>query len=631
MPDILNTSLSGLRAFQNALATTSHNIANVNTEGYSRQRVNFGTMPATNVGVGYIGRGVQPQGVVRILDQYRVDALRTNVSEQARLGAFNDLAGGIDSLLASPDSGLSGPLQEFFASLQTVADSPSSVSARQVALSQANVLADRFATLNGRLEAQETEVNARLGSTISQVNSLAESVASLNNAIRDAQAAAGGAPPNDLLDQRDQLLQQLSEQVAVDVVPQDDGSVSVFVGNGQALVLSGDAGRLTLAAGEFSEAGPAVALVTESGTSMVLSSVNGGEIGGLLDFRREMLDPARNTLGQLAYGIADAMNAQHRDGMDLDGGLGGDLFSIGAPQVIPSSSNAGAGDLTAAVTDSAGLTTSNYLLSFDGAAYSLTRTDTGAAVPLTGSGTALDPFAADGLSLVVNTPPAAGDSFLLRPTASAAGDFGVLLTDPRALAAAMPVVSNTALGNAGSGRIGGDTILDVSDPNLLDPVTIEFLDALTYSVNGAGSFAYTPDAPIAVNGWQVSISGAPAAGDTFTVSANVGGVGDNRNALALSDALDGGILSGGTVSVRERFESLVSQVATDTRRSGINLTAQNAITEQALTDQLSVSGVNLDEEAANMLRFQQSYQAAAQMIGVADVLFQTVLSVTRGR
>ena len=143
MPDILNTSLTGLRAFQSALATTSHNIANVNTDGYSRQRVNFGTMPAQNVGVGYIGSGVQPQSVVRILDQYRVDSLRTNISEEARLGAFNDLAGGIDGLLASPDSGLSQPLQDFFAALQTVADNPSSVSARQVALSQANVLSDR--------------------------------------------------------------------------------------------------------------------------------------------------------------------------------------------------------------------------------------------------------------------------------------------------------------------------------------------------------------------------------------------------------------------------------------------------------------------------------------------------------
>ena len=172
-------------------------------------------------------------------------------------------------------------------------------------------------------------------------------------------------------------------------------------------------------------------------------------------------------------------------------------------------------------------------------------------------------------------------------------------------------------------------MVDPADPALLDPVTIEFLDASTYSINGAGSFAYTADAPITVNGWEVTIGGAPAAGDVFTVTSNAGGVGDNRNAQALTDAFDGGIFSGGTVSVQERFESLVSQVATDTRRSGISLTAQTAITEQARTEQLSVSGVNLDEEAANMIKYQQAYQAVAQMIGVADVLFQTVLSMTR--
>ena len=341
MPDILNTSLTGLRAFQSALATTSHNIANVNTEGYSRQRVNFGTMPAQNVGVGYIGTGVQPESVVRILDQYRVDALRTNVSEQSRLAAFNDLAGGLDGLLASPDSGLSAPLQDFFAALQTVADNPASVSARQVALSQANVLVDRFATLDDRLASQNDQVNARLGSAITQVNALAESVADLNLAIRDAQAAAGGAPPNDLLDQRDLVLRQLSERISVQTVSQDDGSVSVFVGNGQALVLGGTASELTLAPGEFPAANPEVALVTATGTTMTLAGVSGGEIGGLLDYRREMLEPTRNSLGQLALGLTEALNAQHRDGMDLDGNLGGDLFTVGAPDVVPSTSNSG--------------------------------------------------------------------------------------------------------------------------------------------------------------------------------------------------------------------------------------------------------------------------------------------------
>ncbi len=629
MPDILNTSLTGLRAFQSALATTSHNIANVNTEGFSRQRVNFGTMPAENVGVGYIGRGVQPQGVVRILDQFRVDSLRNNLTEQSRLTALNGLAGGIDSLLASPDSGLSRPMQDFFSALQTVADNPSSVSARQVALSQAEVLADRFSTLDSRLSGLNGEVNARLQSSLTQVNTLAANVADLNLAIRDAQAAAGGAPPNDLLDQRDVVLNQLAEQIAIDVVAQNDGSVSVFIGNGQALVLGPDSSELALVGGDFPAANPEVALVTATGGNLIMRDLQGGEIGGLLDFRREMLTPTRNTLGQLATAVNDALNGQNALGMDLDGNLGGDIFSLGAPAVYGASSNTGTGAVDLTVADVGGLTNADYLLAFDGGGYTLTRSDTGAAVALTGSGTALDPFLADGLEIVVNSPPAAGDTFLLRPTAEAAGSFGVALTDPRALAAALPIVASAPLSNTGSGSIQGETILDASDPNLLADVTIEFTGPATFSVNGAGSFAYTAGADIDINGWRVNITGAPAVGDQFTIASNAGGVGDNRNAQALTAAFDGGILAGGNVSVRERFESLVSEVATETRRSGINLTAQTAITERALNDQLATSGVNLDEEAANMLRFQQAYQATAQMISVADTLFQTLLSVAR--
>lgn len=629
MPDILNTSLTGLRAFQSALATTSHNIANVNTEGFSRQRVNFGTMPAENVGVGFVGSGVQPQGVVRILDQFRVESLRNNLTEQSRLTAFSGLVGGIDSLLASPDSGLSQPMQDFFSALQTIADNPSSLSARQVALSQAEILADRFSTLDGRLSALGGEVNTRLQSSLTQVNTLAANVADLNLAIRDAQAAAGGAPANDLLDQRDVVLNQLAEQIAIDVVPQSDGSVSVFIGNGEALVLGADSSELALVGGDFPAASSEVALVTATGGSLIMRNLQGGEIGGLLDFRREVLTPTQNTLGQLATALNDALNGQNALGMDLDGNLGGDIFSLGAPAVYRAVSNTGTGSVDLAIADLGLLTNADYLLAFDGGTYTLTRSDSGAAVALAGSGTALDPFTADGLEIVVTSPPATGDSFLLRPTAEAAGTFGVALMDPRALAAALPIIASAPLGNTGTGSIQGETILDATDANLLDSVTIEFTGPATYSVNGAGSFAYTPGADIDLNGWRVNIAGAPAVGDQFTITSNAGGVGDNRNAQALTAALDGGILAGGNVSVRERFESLVSEVATESRRSGINLTAQTAITERALNDQLATSGVNLDEEAANMLRFQQAYQATAQMISVADTLFQTLLSVAR--
>ncbi len=625
MADFLNTSLTGLLANQNALATTSHNIANVNTEGYNRQRIVFGTLPASNVGVGFVGRGVQVESISRVVDGFRTSQLRDSVSEQSRLEALYQMSSGIDTLLASPNTGLSGPLNNFYASMQKLADDPSSLAARQAVMSEASILVDRFQTLNGRLDTLAGDVETQLDINIEEVNLLTGAIADVNLAI---QSASVGGQPNDLLDQRDLLLKDLASKLSVTVV--DDGAmVNVFAANGQALVLGAQPSSLSLIPGEYAGTGSQIGL-SGPGVSGVqpLDDLSGGTVGGLLDFRREVLDPIRNGLGQLATALTSSVNGQHRLGMDLDGALGGDFFAIDAPLVLTGRSNAGTGVVTVSIGDPGALTTGDYVLGYDGAAYSLRRLDTGAVVPLSGSGTALDPFVADGLSIVVNPPPAAGDTFLIRPTVAAASGLGLAVDDIRHLAAAMPVISSADLTNTGNGTIFGDNVVDISHPDLLDPVTIAFTDPNTYTINGAGSFAYVPGQTIAVNGWEVVLDGAPEAGDVFNVNSNVGGVGDNRNALALFDSGTRGILNGGTLSVQSGFENLVAATGAATRQAEINLTAQSSITEQITAEQLATSGVNLDEEAANMLRYQQAYQAIAQLIGVADVLFQTVLAAS---
>ncbi len=435
MTDFFNTSLTGLISFQRALATTSHNIANVNTEGYSRQRVNLGALSAAKVGPLFIGQGVQVIGIERVLDQLQVDQLRGYVTERTRLDVFTELSSGVDSLIANPDSGLSQALQELFSGVQTAADSPSSITARQLVLSQANILADRIDTLHQRFEADNAAVEARLSASISKVNALAASIADLNGAIVETSAGAGGAPPNDLLDQRDLVLRELAELVAVEVVQQSDGALNVFLGNGQGLVLATEARSLALVPGRFGSVSSEIAFVAANGTKIGLGSLNGGAIGGLLDFRREVLDPSRNTLGQISVALAQTFNAQHRQGMDLEGNLGGDFFALGSPTVVPNTQNSGAGDITVAITDVGSLTNGDYVMAFDGATYTLTRFDGGSVVPMTGSGSVADPFVADGLSIVVNITPAAGDEFLLRPTYDVAGSFAVRLSDPVRFAA----------------------------------------------------------------------------------------------------------------------------------------------------------------------------------------------------
>ena len=628
MTDLLGTTLSGLLSFQRSLATTSHNIANVNTEGYSRQRVNLTALPAENIGGAIVGRGVGINSIDRVLDGFQVAEVRGNLTQQGRLEVFSQLSREIDSLLGSADSGLAPALLGFFEGVQAAADDPSSTGARQSLLSQANVLAGRLTSLDDRLVAQQNGLTDRLAASIPEVNALAAAVAELNSGIVEASAVSGSLP-NDLLDQRDQVIAKLSEQLAVEVVGQSDGSVNIFIGSGQALVLAGEASELRFGNGEFGAASPDIFLDSISGTSMITNNLAGGQIGGLLDAGRELVAPARNQLGQLSIALARAANAVHEGGLTLKGELGSALFAVGAPQSFESSANGGSASLNVVIADEGQLTASDYQLQLDAAGPQLIRLDSNAVVPLSGTGTAADPYTADGLEIVVTGTAASGDAFLIQPTVAAARGFTLLVTDPGELALASPVAATTNVANSGSVTVESLEVFDAEAPGLLNTVAIEFLSASTYSIDGAGVFAYDPDTPIEVNGWRLELGGTPEPGDRLDVALNAGGVGDNRNALQLGSVLEKGILNGGTLSVEGVYSGLLSSVSTGTQQAEIRLQAQTTITEQSIQELQSVSGVNLDEEAANMVRFQQAYQAAAQMLGVADSLFQTLLGAVR--
>jgi len=361
----------------------------------------------------------------------------------------------------------------------------------------------------------------------------------------------------------------------------------------------------------------------------ITSFLSGGIVGGLLDFQREMLDPARNELGRFAVTLTEAFNAQHVAGMDLNGQLGTDFFAVGGPRVFPAQTNGGGATITATIEDTNGLAATGYRLLFDGTSYLLTRADTGAAVPLTGTGTAADPLRADGIALVVAGAPAAGDLFQIEPLSEAVSGFEVLITDTDAVAAAAPIRTRLDPANLGDGAISAGEVVDVTDPALLTTATIQFLTANTYSINGAGSFAYTPGGDITINGARFQISGSPQAGDQFIVEANTGGVGDNRNALLLAQVGDLKVLDGGTTSLSQAVNRVVTRVGAQTLQSSNTRDAQNVLKEQAMEALQAESGVNLDEEAADLLRFEQSYQAAAQVVAVADTLFQSLLAAIR--
>ncbi len=628
MTNLLGTTLSGLLSFQRSLTTTSHNIANVNTEGYSRQRVNLTALPAENIGGAMVGRGVEVNSIERVMDGFQVAEVRSNVTQLGRLEVFSQISRELDSLLGGTDSGLSPALLGFFEGVQAAADDPSSTAARQSLLSQANVLADRFSAIDERLEAQQRTLNDRLSASVPAVNALAAAVANLNTGIIEASAVSGGVP-NDLLDQRDQVLSDLAEQLSIAVVPQRDGSVNVFIGSGQALVLGAESSSLRFGNGEFGQASPDLYLDSIAGTSLITSNLSGGEIGGLLDADRELISPSRNQLGQLSLALGKLANEVHASGLTLKGELGGDLFRVGAPESFESFNNTGGATLEVVIADESALTASDYQFQVNGASVQLIRLDTKTDVPLSGSGTLADPYVADGLEIVVSGSFADGDAFLVRPTATAASDFSLAITNPADLALASPVSASVNLANRGSVAVRSIVVNNSSDANLLDNVAIEFLSDTTYSINAAGSFTFDPDSSIDFNGWKLELEGEPVAGDQLEVAINAGGVGDNRNALALGEVFERGILEGGSLSVEGANSVILSNISTGTQQAEIPQHAQTTITEQSMAELQSISGVNLDEEAANMVRFQQAYQAAAQMLGVADSLFQTLLGAVR--
>jgi flagellar hook-associated protein 1 FlgK len=624
MADLLSTAVSALSAYSRGLATTSHNIANVATEGYSRQRVLYGTREAQSSGNGWVGSGVNATSIERVYDQFLGLQYRTTTTAFGRQEVFAALAGRVGALFADAETGVGAALQRFTNAVQDVATAPTSIPARQVLLAEASALAGELRNHDERLERLANEVGGRVTSVVADINGIAASLADLNERIVSSRARTG-QPPNDLLDERDRLLDQLSTRIAVSTVEQDDGALNVFVGSGQPLVLGPQATRLAAQADIYDSGGVRVGVTTAAGFVDITGSVSGGELGGLLDVRRQVLDPARRTLGQLAVGIAETVNARQRAGMDLTGAAGRDLFAVGDVQALAGRGNTGGATLEVTRADLGQVAAADYLLEFGGAGWSLRRADTGAAVVLAGSGTPADPFRADGLEIVATGAANPGDGFLVRATHGAAAGMRAVLADPSAFAAALPVRADTAAGNRGTGAAAGQSVVDPANPSLRNTVSITFTSPGTYSIDGGPDQAFAPGTPIEHNGWRLELSGTPEAGDVFTVSSNVAGLGDNRNALGLTDALAQRTLNGGTASLADVFGRLVADVGVQSRQAQMSRDALELVRGDARAAIDSVSGVNLDEEAANLMRLQQAYQAAAQVVRVADTLFDTLI------
>jgi len=624
---IFGVGVSALLAAQRQLQVTGHNIANVGTEGYSRQRAELAAREPLGPGFAAIGRGVDVIGIERVVDQFVNFRLGMRITAEAEQRTLAEFAGQVNNLLGDAESGLAPALKQFFAAVHDVANDPTSTAARQALITEAESLADRFAQLEARIQDQRAIASGRVRAGIAEINQLADSIAELNRAIVDARGRGGGAPPNDLLDKRDELVRRLAEYLPVDTAEQTDGSLNVYVGRGQALVVGFDA--TTLAARPVYGDPDRLAIGYEQNGRFVdvTSLLQGGELGALLDARTKLLDPASAELGRIAASLAETFNAVHRANMDLDGALGGDFFSFTMPAPVPGQGNAATGSPQVSIVDVGDLAASDYELRFDGTDFVVRRLSDGAAVgTIPPGGTAV----IDGLSIDLSgvSGAAIGDSFLLQPT-SAAATLSVAIRDPRAVAAALPVHAASADGNAGAGEIVSISVLDPSDPALRDPIDIEFVGG-EFVVDGtAVPLDPSGETTIEANGWRVVIRGVPEEGDVFTVRDNAGAAGDNRGALALAALEDAPTMVGGTASYGDAYAGLVARVGVETRRAEINADVQARMLEEARAQRENVSGVNLDEEAANLLKAQQAYAAAAQVIATAGEMIDTLLQTMR--
>lgn len=700
MADLLNIGLSGISAAKTKLSVTGHNITNINTPGYTRQDTVQATRTPQFSGAGYIGSGTSLTDIRRSYNEFLTTQLRSSTALNSDVKAYKSQIDQLDGLLAGTTTGVTPSLQAFFSAMQTAAEDPANIPARQLVLAEAEGLARRFNNIYDNITSQNSFINKQLVTTTEQINRLAQTVGSLNAAI--SSAGTNGQQPNDLLDARDEAVRQLSTYVGVTVVVQDDNSFNLSIGSGQPLVVGSTVNQLQAVPGRGDPNTFEIDFISGGSRQNITGSISGGEMGGLLRYRTEVLDPTVNALGRLALSISSEVNSQLGQGLDLKGQVGAALFNnindpkLAALRVRPMADNISNASGSMNITNTKLLTTSNYQLDFDGTNYSARRLSDGAVMSVTvGAGGVLsfaDSAGRDqGFTLQMSGTPSAGDRFVLEPTRRGAADLSVVLDQADQLAFAGPFKADAALQNKGTGSIGQPSVEMVLDPDSLpqanfvaDDLSLDHLKAvgnisLRYD-EATGSMVFnTPlpsgvtitaipvegqAAPAGITGLpitpgqtnqlsyaievdiagvkqsftiQQTISGRPQNNDQFSVGFNQNGVSDNRNALKLADlqnkpvvGVDANIKDVSTgVSFTDGYGDMIERVGTLTAQARQDDVATGAILKQATDNRNSLSAVNLDEEAANLIQFEQYYNASAQIIQVARSLFDTLINTFR--
>lgn len=643
---LLNIGTRALQVNQVALQTAGNNIANVNTPGYSRQQVVLKTVEGQFTGGGYIGKGVDIQTIQRNFSEFLTRQSAMATSTQSADSARSDKLKQLEGIFPGGASGLGASISDMLNAFSDVANAPTDLTARSVVLTKVDETASRLRSASQSLDDLQNGVKQELGQKVTVINSLAQGIADVNQQI--ARAQGSGQPPNDLLDKRDQLVRELNQYVQTSSVPADDGTVGIFIGGSQALVLGTSAATVAIGSDDFGDPLKSKLTVQRNGQTTTLDEnvLGGGEVSGLLRFQNTDLAEGRNLLGRLTMAVTETMNAQHKLGLDMDGNVGGNLFSptvFTASNVLvpvpPATPNVGTGVLTLSINDPTKFAASDYDVNFTGAATgTITRRSDGVVVnfPQVPPTTAPVLATVDGLDISVGGTPAAGDRFEIKPYSTSASNISSVFSTPRALAVASPVAGLMGAGNTGS--MQQLTLTARSNPPANVPVTVTFTgpNSYTRSDQGATVFTYTPGQAIEgtvpattpLSEWSLTLQGSPNAGDTFTVKANPYPGTSAGNASAMLNLRDKAAFDGAALT--DGYAGLMSQIGIRVQSAGYSAQVSDTIAVNLERDRTSVSGVNLDEEASKLLQFQQAYQASAKMIQIANAIFDTLMqSLTR--
>ncbi len=543
MSNIFDVGSSALNSLQRAISTTGNNIANANTDGYSRQEVEFASRTPNRIGGVTLGTGVEISSIRRAYDQFLTQDVQARTSSSGYYSLYSTTAEQIDNLMADPATSISSAMDQFFAAMEAVANSPTSQPERQVMLSEAGTLANRFNYVDARLSELAENTNEQMSVFVMDINQYTKDIAQLNQQIARLERTPGGSP-NDLLDQRDRAIESLSKLVRVDTRLQEDGSINVFTSSGHRLVSQAGAETVRLSAAPQPDGPVRLYISAPGGADAEITAVSlGGELGAAMDVSKNVIDRARRDIGLLAVGLTETFNTQHKAGDTLNQVAGSEFFTSITPVATASPLNSGTTAVSAVIDDATQMTGASYQIDYTDSVVTITNLLTNATQEINGTTVSID-----GLTFTVSpfSNLTDGDRFLVEPTGRAASSMAVAITDTSDIAAA----------NSG------------------------------------------------------------------------GNVGDNRNMLSLIALRETNNLKDGTKSVYDIYNSAVSQVAVDTRSARANADTEVSLLQSVTDRRDGLIGVNLEEEAANLIRYQQAYQAAAQIITTANDVFDTLLRAT---